>query len=102
MSSDKKIELRDLLEHVRQQRKNQWEAGLHLFGVCEGTGRSAWCRLVVDGLTDGVRETVAKMQVVAHCVLGLKLEVLIYSLSDQLEYCPDAVVGDREPVRDIC
>lgn len=75
--ADQKIELGDLLRHVLQQRHRY--VSPHLFGIGESAGVNAWCRLVVDDLTDDIRGTITKMQEVTRCVLGLDLSVTVYT-----------------------
>ena len=83
-----KIKLFDLLQYVLEQRHKY--ANCYLFDANEGysgsSGNTAWCKLVVDDLTDEIRQTVSKMQDVAFCVLGLKLSVTIYAKNETINY----------------
>lgn len=87
MSSDQKIKLWDLLQHVLQQSHRYRPP--HLFGLGEnefggGDANAAWCNLVVEELTDEIRQTISKMQEVAFCVLGKNLSVTVYTKSETI------------------
>lgn len=86
MSNEQKIKLRDLLQHVLQQRHHH---NTHLFDLGEskfsgGNASSAWCKLVVENLNEEVRQTISKMQEVVLCVLGMNLSVTVYTQSERI------------------
>lgn len=86
-NEQQKIKLWDLLQHVLEKRHRY--ATPHLFGLGENKfsgsdANAAWCNLVVENLTDEIRETISKMQEVSLCVLGRNLSVTVYTQSEKI------------------
>lgn len=87
MSNEQKIKLWDLLQHVLEQRHGYDTPHLFGLGQNEFGGSDAypvWCKLVVENLTDEIRQTISKMQEVALVVLGKNLSVTVYTKSERI------------------